>query len=70
MDDDVSCPEPAAAQAGSRDYEAGSAPSVAAAVRRLDGLEQLPVEQHADRYEAVHADLLTALGDAEPGSGT
>lgn len=70
MDDDVSSSDTAAGQAGLRDDDAGATPSVAAAVLRLDGLEQRPVDQHADRYEAVHTDLLTALGDAEPAAGT
>lgn len=70
MDDDVSWSDAVTGQADSRDDDAGTAPSVPAALRRLEGLEQRPVEQHADRYEAVHADLLTALGDAEPTAGT
>ena len=39
-------------------------PAVDAALARLDGLEERPVEEHPEVFEAVHGALRGALGGA------
>lgn len=39
-------------------------PLVTAALARLAGLDDLPVDEHAGVYAAVHGDLRDALADA------
>lgn len=38
---------------------------VDSALRRLDGLADLPLTDHIERYERVHADLQDALNAVE-----
>ncbi|MBA0128262.1 hypothetical protein H0B56_22175 [Haloechinothrix sp. YIM 98757] len=35
------------------------------AVSRLDELEQLPLAEHVERFEAVHTELTVALSDID-----
>lgn len=39
------------------------------AVRRLDGLQDRPAEEHVEVYETVHADLRRALDGQDDGPG-
>ena len=39
-------------------------PAVDAALARLEGLEERPVEEHPEVFEAVHGALRSALGGA------
>ena len=42
---------------------------VDAALERLQELDQVPVEEHADVFGDIHARLSAALGVAGPGAG-
>ena len=43
-------------------------PQLAEAVAGLEQLGELPVEEHAERYEAVHQRLTEALSSAAQGA--
>lgn len=43
----------------------GNHPAVARAAELLDGISDLPVDEHGGRYEQAHAELQAALADAE-----
>ncbi|MGH8894486.1 MAG: hypothetical protein ACRDWY_14460 [Actinomycetes bacterium] len=45
--------------------DAASDPRIAAAVDRLDGLADLPPDQHAEVYEDVHRVLQESLAEAQ-----
>lgn len=38
-------------------------------VAALDGIEDVPVDEHAERYDQVHAALQAALGEIDGESG-
>jgi hypothetical protein len=62
-------PPHAEATAGTQEYEAADEQRavsadespIEAAMRRLNGIEHLPVSEHIVRYEAVHKSLQDAL---------
>lgn len=43
---------------------------VDAALERLQELDQVPIEEHAEVFGDIHARLSAALGDASAGTGT
>lgn len=59
----------AGSQAG-QDFAAGTGePRVDAALRLLDRLPGLPVSDHPDLFEQVHAQLTEVLGELDSGAG-
>ncbi|MGI8880651.1 MAG: hypothetical protein ACR2KJ_09145 [Jatrophihabitans sp.] len=49
-----------------REEPGGNHPAVARAAELLDGIGDLPVDEHSERYELAHGELQAALADAEP----
>ena len=43
---------------------------VDAALERLQELDQVPIEEHAEVFGDIHARLSAALGDASAGTGS
>jgi hypothetical protein len=51
------------------DLPATGEPRVDAALKLLDRLPGLPVSDHAELFEQVHAQLSEVLGELDPGAG-
>jgi len=58
-----------AADATDADLAATGEPRVDAALKLLDRLPGLPVSDHAELFEQVHAQLSDVLGELDPGAG-
>lgn len=65
--DDLAADDEAVAAAAARQPGTGD-PRVDAALRLLDRLPELPVNEHALVFERVHAELTEVLGDLDPES--
>lgn len=64
--DDPEAPETAARSA--EQWQATGEPRVDEALRKLDGLAELPVAEHPAVFEQVHARLRDVLGELDSGS--
>jgi hypothetical protein len=62
--DDAPTAEPDIPAAEPHQAEPAADPRVRDAVRRLDGLSDLPPAEHVEIYEAVHSSLQESLADA------
>lgn len=55
---------------GGEDRAASAEQAISAALSGIEGLQQLPVSEHVQRFEAVHTALTDALSQADDLSST
>jgi hypothetical protein len=59
---------PESAERSAEQWQATGEPRVDEALRKLDGLAELPVAEHPAVFEQVHARLRDVLGELDSGS--